>query len=198
MQTNHGSQRNGGLSAFADFLHSRVAGSVVLLLCTIAALVIAHSVLADQYFAVVTSYCPVKNPDRMESLKEMFFSVADMRPAGLALEQRLQLVQALWILPIFAFFNAGVRLLSRLAVKSRRASLTDRVTWGQIPGVGVLAGVVLTMSIFISKLAFEAKLVNAPEVGILVASVTSGVIGCFILARMLPRDHANHSAPKAH
>jgi len=220
----------------ASGVHATVAGILVAMLVPVKSVIDpavflerARGSLDRLQEAGLSRQSAVKNPEQMEALNEMFFSVNDMRPAGLALEQQLHPVQAFWILPIFAFFNAGVPLdsasvsaaaespiswgiilglvvgkpigvllFSWLAVKSGRASLPDRVTWGQILGVGALAGVGFTMSIFISELAFKAELVNTAKVGILVASIASGVIGCFLLSRTLPRANDSNSDPKAH
>lgn len=47
-------QRNGSIfGMFERFVHSEVAGSVVLLLCTIAARVLANSPWAEAYFQVL-------------------------------------------------------------------------------------------------------------------------------------------------
>jgi NhaA family Na+:H+ antiporter len=63
------------------------------------------------------------------------------------------------------------------------------VTWAQIFGASCLAGIGFTMSLFITGLAFtdnEALIANA-KVGILAASLLSGVIGSAILSQALPK-----------
>jgi Na+:H+ antiporter, NhaA family len=220
----------------ASGVHATVAGILVAMLVPVKSVIDptvflerARGSLDRLQAASLSRHSAVKNPEQMEALNEMLFSVNDMRPAGLALEQQLHPVQAFWILPIFAFFNAGVPLdsasvsaaaessiswgiilglvvgkpvgvllFSWLAVKSGRASLPDRVNWGQILAVGSLAGVGFTMSIFISELAFASELVNTAKVGILVASVASGAIGCILLSRCLPRATPSNSSSEAH
>jgi len=82
----------------------------------------------------------------------------------------------------------GISLLSWLAVKSGRGALPEGVTWGQVAGAGCLAGIGFTMSLFISDLAFnDEALIATAKIGILAASLTSGVLGYFLLARSLPR-----------
>lgn len=220
----------------ASGVHATVAGILVAMLVPVKSIIDpavflerARGSLDRLQQASLSRHSAVKNPEQMAALNEMFFSVNDMRPAGLALEQQLHPVQAFWILPIFAFFNAGVPLdgasvsaaagspiswgivlglvlgkpvgvllFSWLAVKSGRASLPDGVNWGQILAVGSLAGVGFTMSIFISELAFAAEFVNTAKVGILVASVASGALGCWLLARNLPRATPSSNASDPH
>ena len=90
----------------------------------------------------------------------------------------------------------GVFLFSWLAVRFAGASLPDGVRWSHILGVGCLAGVGFTMSIFIGELAFDAEYGNLAKVGILSASVVAGLLGYLILSRTLPR--ADASAPPPH
>jgi NhaA family Na+:H+ antiporter len=82
----------------------------------------------------------------------------------------------------------GIGLLSWLAVKSGRGALPKGVTWVQVTGAGCLAGIGFTMSLFITDLAFNDEgLMATAKVGILAASLVSGVIGYVILSRSLPR-----------
>ena len=83
----------------------------------------------------------------------------------------------------------GIGLLSWLAVKSGRGALPEGVTWAQIVGAGCLAGIGFTMSLFISDLAFaDETLIATAKIGILAASLTSGVLGFIILSRSLPKE----------
>jgi NhaA family Na+:H+ antiporter len=84
--------------------------------------------------------------------------------------------------------QAGIMLASWLAVKSGAAGLPDGVTWAQIWGASVLAGIGFTMSIFIGDLAFtDPALVSEGKIAVLIASVTAGILGAFVLSRVLPR-----------
>lgn len=76
----------------------------------------------------------------------------------------------------------GVTLFTWLAVRIGVAELPAGVTWRQIHGAGWLAGIGFTMSLFIANLAFgETALLPIAKVGILVASLTAGVVGWTIL-----------------
>jgi len=82
----------------------------------------------------------------------------------------------------------GIGLLSWLAVASGRGELPEGVTWPQVIGAGCLAGVGFTMSLFISDLAFDNEtLIAAAKIGILAASLISGIVGFIILSRSLPK-----------
>jgi NhaA family Na+:H+ antiporter len=84
---------------------------------------------------------------------------------------------------------AGIGLLSWLAVKSGRGALPEGVTWAQVFGAGCLAGVGFTMSLFITDLAFDNEaLITTAKIGILAASLMSGVFGFVILSRSLPKE----------
>jgi NhaA family Na+:H+ antiporter len=82
----------------------------------------------------------------------------------------------------------GIGLMSWLAVKSGRGALPNGVTWAHIFGAGCLAGVGFTMSLFISDLAFDNEgLMATAKIGILAASLTSGVLGYLVLSKSLPK-----------
>jgi NhaA family Na+:H+ antiporter len=82
----------------------------------------------------------------------------------------------------------GIGLLSWLAVKSGRGALPEGVSWAQVFGAGCLAGIGFTMSLFITDLAFDNEaLIAIAKIGILAASLTSGVLGYIVLSRSLPK-----------
>ncbi len=84
---------------------------------------------------------------------------------------------------------AGIGLLSWLAVKSGHGALPEGVTWAQVFGAGCLAGIGFTMSLFISDLAFDNEaLIATAKIGILAASLVSGILGYIILSRSLPKE----------
>ncbi|MCG6988768.1 MAG: Na+/H+ antiporter NhaA [Gemmatimonadetes bacterium] len=69
-----------------------------------------------------------------------------------------------------------------LAVRSRLASLPEGVRWGQVGGVGLLAGVGFTVSLFVNELAFsDPVLVGHAKVGILLSSLLAGALGMLVL-----------------
>ena len=84
---------------------------------------------------------------------------------------------------------AGIGLLSWLAVKSGHGALPEGVTWAQVFGAGCLAGIGFTMSLFISDLAFDNEaLIATAKIGILAASLASGILGYIVLSKSLPKE----------
>jgi NhaA family Na+:H+ antiporter len=81
----------------------------------------------------------------------------------------------------------GVILSSWLATRSRLAAMLDGIGWRQIGGVGILAGIGFTMSLFVAHLAFgETPALETAKVGVLAASVISGVAGAIALLKTPP------------
>ncbi len=90
------------------------------------------------------------------------------------------------IVGLFFGKQLGVFVFTWLAVKLKIALLPAQVTWSKIYAAGILAGIGFTMSLFISNLAFtDSSLLNISKVGILSASLISGIIGFFMLKKIL-------------
>ncbi|SFV34265.1 Na+/H+ antiporter NhaA [Thermoflavifilum thermophilum] len=82
----------------------------------------------------------------------------------------------------------GIFLTSYLLVKTKLARLPSLVRWKHIAGVGILAGIGFTMSIFITMLAFDMddwQLIA--KLSIMISSLVSGLIGYFYLRYTEPR-----------
>jgi Na+:H+ antiporter, NhaA family len=128
------------------------------------------------------------------------------------LEHTLHPLIVFFILPLFALANAGVHiegniinmlyhpvalgimtglilgkfigisLFTRLMVKFKLAVLPEEVTWKHIYGVGLMAGIGFTMSIFISSLAFaDEAMMQVAKIGIFAASLISAIVGLLVL-----------------
>lgn len=81
----------------------------------------------------------------------------------------------------------GIFLFSWLAVKLRIASLPDKMTWNEVLGMGMVAGIGFTISIFMSTLAFKIpEIQTTAKVAIIIASVTAGIAG-FLYLRILSK-----------
>jgi NhaA family Na+:H+ antiporter len=66
--------------------------------------------------------------------------------------------------------------------------LPKDISWASLYGTGVLCGIGFTMSLFIVSLAFEETGVNLmfdERLGIILGSLTSGILGYLILQRSL-------------
>jgi len=88
----------------------------------------------------------------------------------------------------------GITLLSYAGVKLRLCKLPTELKWKNIIGVGFIAGIGFTMSIFITLLAYEnIQLINSSKIAILIASLIAGVIGYIILRFTLKETIENES-----
>ena len=131
--------------------------------------------------------------------------------ASMSMLQKLELYFHPWnifyVLPLFALFNAGfifdlsafsspasIGIMLGLIVGKPLGIITFsylahwlgivkiEFTFAQVAGVGLLAGIGFTMSIFISVLAFEDPMLKESAKGaIFVASVVSGIVGFSVL-----------------
>ncbi len=80
--------------------------------------------------------------------------------------------------------TVGIIAASRLGEKVRLGRLADDVTHGHILGGSVLAGIGFTVSLFITGLAFEDRvLVDQAKFGVLVGSTASAIVGTILLLR---------------
>lgn len=128
------------------------------------------------------------------------------------LEHAIQKPVALLIMPIFALANTGIVLTGDLAamltepvslgimfgliagkplgiflftwlgVRINAGVLPDGVNWPMVAGMGLLAGIGFTMSIFISGLAFESDLTtDTAKISILTGSAIAAIGGLLAL-----------------
>jgi NhaA family Na+:H+ antiporter len=81
----------------------------------------------------------------------------------------------------------GILLCCWLAVRSGLCQLPDSMRWKHLAGLGLLAGIGFTMSIFITNLAFgEDLLIQNSKIAILSASLLAG-LGGFLFLRTIKR-----------
>lgn len=81
----------------------------------------------------------------------------------------------------------GIGLFSFVAVKMKIAALPTGTNWIALSGVGLLAGIGFTMSLFVTNLAFsEQILISGSKIGILAGSMLAAILGLFFLQRSLP------------
>lgn len=152
--------------------------------------------------------------EQLHVLDEIKKSIKMVETPLQRLEHRMHPFVVFLVIPIFAFANAGVKidgniitmlkspitmgvmaglvvgklvgisLVTKLMVKMKIASLPEDVNWQQLYGAALLAGVGFTMSLFITKLAYnDADTILHAKVGILLASVIAGVLGYILLYR---------------
>lgn len=84
----------------------------------------------------------------------------------------------------------GILLFCFLAIRSKRCQLPEQTNWGQLLGVGLLAGIGFTMSIFITNLAFDNEaIIQHSKIAILAASLIAGLLGYSCLFASLRKIH---------
>ncbi|RPH28490.1 MAG: Na+/H+ antiporter NhaA [Bacteroidales bacterium] len=82
----------------------------------------------------------------------------------------------------------GIVLFSFIGVTLGLSSIPQGLKWMNILGIGILAGVGFTMSIFITLLAFDKSyLINSSKIAIIVASTIAGIIGFMFLRLTLKK-----------
>lgn len=84
----------------------------------------------------------------------------------------------------------GIFSFTWLAIKSKLVSMPFGMNWRNIAGVSLLGGIGFTVSLFIANLSFgdtHPVLLNQAKLGVLGGSIVAGVVGFFILYRVLPR-----------
>ncbi|MGE5425011.1 MAG: Na+/H+ antiporter NhaA [Syntrophothermus sp.] len=86
------------------------------------------------------------------------------------------------IVGLFLGKPAGIVLATYLMVKSRISHMLKDVSWMQMIGLGLTAGIGFTMSIFISTLSFsEDNYTNVSKLAIILGSLFSAAAGLLIL-----------------
>lgn len=83
----------------------------------------------------------------------------------------------------------GIFVLTFLAVTLGLCQLPSDLNWKSIFGVGLLAGIGFTMSIFITLLAFDNEtIINNSKLVILLSSLTAGLLGFISLRQTLSKS----------
>lgn len=169
-----------------------------------------HATLAG---VIIALFIPIRaeNEDGHSPLKQIEHGLAPWVAFG--------------VMPVFAFANAGVSLYGLsmsdliagiplgiaaglfigkqvgilsfvwVGVKLGIARLPDGVSWMQIYGVALLAGIGFTMSLFIGTLAFaDPAHAAAVRIGVLAGSILSGILGYAVLRAVLPRQDNTEGA----
>jgi len=89
----------------------------------------------------------------------------------------------------------GILLFSFIAVATGLCTLPQDIKWKQILGIGFLAGIGFTMSIFITLLAYnQPEQITQSKIAILIASIISGTLG-FLLLRLTLKEQQFETLP---
>lgn len=90
----------------------------------------------------------------------------------------------------------GIFLFSFLSVSLGICSLPKGLKWKNIVGIGLLAGIGFTMSIFITILAFKDQItIDNSKIAIMIASVIAGFLGFLYLKYTLPAKIKTNKKP---
>ena len=176
----------------------------------------AREALAEFEHGSTSQELAVMNESQHSAVHELEEACERVQMPLQRIEHALQPYVSFLIMPLFALANAGVLLkpdtvsalgqptslgilaglilgkpigivlASWLAVRVGAASLPNRVRWPQMAGVGILAGIGFTMSLFIADLAFaSAAQIGTAKVAIFIASLFSGAMGYWVLRSCL-------------
>jgi len=156
---------------------------------------------------------PILNHHQIDALEDIAYNYEKVQNPLVKLEHQLHSFSAFFIMPLFAFSNAGVVLdfsavssnlmivigvvlgliigkpigivgLTYIAQKLKVVKKPDDLGWDEIIAVGFLGGIGFTMSIFITQLAFlDQSVIDAVKLGIFFASFIAGTIGIILILK---------------
>ena len=156
---------------------------------------------------------PILNHHQIDALEDIAYNYDKVQNPLVKLEHQLHGLSAFFIMPLFAFSNAGVILdfsavsenlmivlgvvlgliigkpvgivgFTYLAQKLKLVKKPDDLSWGEVIAVGFLGGIGFTMSIFITQLAFlDQGIIDAVKLGIFFASFIAGVLGVILILK---------------
>ncbi|EIJ39899.1 Na+/H+ antiporter NhaA [Galbibacter orientalis DSM 19592] len=155
---------------------------------------------------------PLQDKKQQIILKAIKTDTENSRPPLLKLENSLVDFNAFFIIPIFAVANAGVKLdvnlievvssslglgillglgigkvtgigiFTLIGQKLGISELHSAFNWKHIVGIGMIAGIGFTMSLFITNLAFsDESIIKISKISILIASLLAALGGAIIL-----------------
>ena len=157
---------------------------------------------------------PILNHHQIDSLENIAYNYDKVQNPLVKLEHQLHGLSAFFIMPLFAFSNAGVVLdfsavtqnmmivlgvvfgliigkpigivaFTYIAHKLKIVQKPDDLSWSEVIAVGFLGGIGFTMSIFITQLAFlDEGVIAAVKLGIFFASFIAGVLGVILILRV--------------
>jgi NhaA family Na+:H+ antiporter len=154
---------------------------------------------------------PILNHHQIDNLENIAYNYDKVQNPLVRLEHNLHGLSAFFIMPLFAFSNAGVLIdfttvsanlsivlgvifglllgkpigifgFTYLANKLKIVKKPDNISWNEVLSVGFLGGIGFTMSIFITHLAFlDENIISAVKLGVFIASFMAAIIGVFLI-----------------
>lgn len=156
--------------------------------------------------------------EQQDSVETMVEAYEAVQSPLVRLEHHLHPITAYFVMPLFAFANAGVRISDLSLAMFSSVSLgillgllvgkplgiagatyvadrlgwarkPSRLSWKHIIGAAILGGVGFTMSIFITDLAFaDAQVIAMSKLIIVGTSLAMGIVGTVYLLRMSTKE----------
>ena len=154
---------------------------------------------------------PILTHHQMDALDDIAHGYDKVQNPLVRLEHDLHGLSAFFIMPLFAFSNAGVIIdfstidanlmivlgvvlglvigkpigifgFTYLATKIGIIKKPDEISWSDVVAVGFLGGIGFTMSIFITHLAFaDETIIAAVKLGVFAASFIAAIIGVTLI-----------------
>lgn len=160
----------------------------------------------------------LKDKKQLDIVNEIRDYTKKSRSPLLRLENSLSGFNAFFIIPLFALANAGVPFesgwtevftdatghgimiglilgkflgvfgFSWIGIKLGFGQLPKGANWGAMAGIGLLAGIGFTMSLFITNLAFDGgEIIDVAKISILLASFIAAILGLIVLSVSLKK-----------
>jgi Na+:H+ antiporter, NhaA family len=215
------------LATFASGIHATVAGILVALVVPIKSRIDPEKFLSRAVGALnelqqskLTRASLARDHQQFAVVQDLHEVSSDLMPAGIFFEKALHPITAFLILPLFAFFNAGVVLDTGLrdalvhpvslgilaglvigkpvgiglacfiVMQLGFADLPRGVSGPQLVGASILAGIGFTMSLFISDLALSDPALIAPAKAAILVAAILAASTGFAVLRFWPRSTA--------
>lgn len=154
---------------------------------------------------------PILNHHQIDALESIAHGYDKVQNPLVRLEHNLHGISAFFIMPLFAFSNAGVLMdfsavstnsmivlgvvfglilgkpigifgFTYLLSKLRIIKKPEKISWFEVLAVGFLGGIGFTMSIFITHLAFvDEGIIAAVKLGIFGASFIAAILGVILV-----------------
>ena len=176
-----------------------VVPALVLWLCTWESGV--HATIAGVALGLLTPARPFGGHEVIESLERrlhpwssfLVIPVFALANAGLRLDaaaiERAATSRIAWgiIVGLVLGKPLGIITATVLGVRFRAGRLPDGLSYRHVIGVGCVAGIGFTVSLFVADLSFVGGALEDAKIGILAASLVSATLGGALLRQMLKR-----------
>ncbi len=197
-------------------IHATIAGVLLAFAIPIKSKIDEHDFIKEtkkdiNEFEKHVDTIPILNHHQIDSLENVAYNYDKVQNPLVRLEHNLHGLSAFFIMPLFAFSNAGVLIdfsgisanltivlgvvfglilgkpigifgFTYLATKLRLIKKPENISWNEVIAVGFLGGIGFTMSIFITHLAFvDESIISAVKLGVFAASFIAAIIGVTLI-----------------